>query len=77
MFQSTTRVKKPFVSLHRRSKTEDVMMTTTTTNHNASTPSRLSRLQDAKEYMVQHGWTPLTPEEEKEFHKMISEFTNL
>jgi DNA-binding FadR family transcriptional regulator len=53
------------------------MMTTATTNQNTSTPSRLSRLQDAKEYMLQHGWTPLTPEEEKEFHQMIAEFTNL
>ena len=50
---------------------------TTVTNQNTSTPSRLSRLQDAKEYMVQHGWTPLTPEEEVEFHKMVAEFTNL
>ena len=48
-----------------------------TTNQTASTPSRLSRLQDAHDYMVQHGWTPLTPEEEVEFHKMVAEFTNL
>ena len=41
------------------------------------TPSRLSRLQDAYEYKIKHGWTPLTPEEEVEFHKMIAEFTNL
>ena len=58
-------------------KKVEVMITTTTTNQNTSTPSRLSRLQDAKEYMLQHGWTPLTPEEEKEFHQMIAEFTNL
>lgn len=57
-------------------KTEEVMMTTTT-NQNTSTPSRLSRLQDAYEYKIKHGWTPLTPEEEVEFHKMIAEFTNL
>ncbi len=56
--------------------TEEVMMTTTT-NQNMSTPSRLSRLQDAYEYKIKHGWTPLTPEEEVEFHKMIAEFTNL
>ncbi len=66
-----------FVSLHRRYKTEEVMMTTTTTNQNTSTPSRLSRLQDAYEYKIKHGWTPLTPEEEVEFHKMVAEFTNL
>jgi hypothetical protein len=54
-----------------------MVMMTTVTNQNTSTPSRLSRLQDAKEYMVQHGWTPLTPEEEVEFHKMVAEFTNL
>ena len=53
------------------------LMMTTVTNQNMGTPSRLSRLQDAKEYMVQHGWTPLTPEEEVEFHKMVAEFTNL
>ena len=66
-----------FVPLHRRYKTEEVMMTTTTTNQNTSTPSRLSRLQDAYEYKINHGWTPLTPEEEVEFHKMVAEFTNL
>ena len=66
---------KLFVSLHRININE--IMMTTVTNQNASTPSRLSRLQDAKEYMVQHGWTPLTPEEEVEFHKMVAEFTNL
>ena len=53
------------------------MMTTTTTNQNTSTPSRLSRLQDAYEYKIKHGWTPLTQEEEVEFHKMVAEFTNL
>jgi hypothetical protein len=52
-------------------------MMTTVTNQNASTPSRLSRLKDAYDYKIKHGWTPLTPEEEKEFHKMIAEFTNL
>ncbi len=49
----------------------------TAANQSTGTPSRLSRLQDAREYMVQHGWTPLTPEEEVEFHKMVAEFTNL
>ena len=49
----------------------------TTTNQNTGTPSRLSRLQDAYEYKIKHGWTPLTPEEEVEFHKMVAEFTNL
>jgi len=67
---------KLFVSLHRRYKTGEVMMTTTA-NQNTSTPSRLSRLQDAYEYKIKHGWTPLTPEEEVEFHKMVAEFTNL
>lgn len=52
-------------------------MMTTATTQNTSTPSRLSRLQDAREYMEQHGWTPLTPEEKVEFHKMVAEFTNL
>ena len=50
---------------------------TTVTNQNTSTPSRLSRLQDAYDYKIKHGWTPLTPEEEVEFHKMVAEFTNL
>jgi len=36
-------------------------MMTTVTNH----------------YKIKHGWTPLTPEEEVEFHKMVAEFTNL
>jgi len=45
-------------------------MMTTVTNQNTSTPSRLS-------YKIKHGWTPLTPEEEVEFHKMVAEFTNL
>ena len=49
----------------------------TTTNQNTGTPSRLSRLKDAYEYKIKHGWTPLTPEEEVEFHKMVAEFTNL
>jgi len=53
------------------------IMMTTATNQNTSTPSRLSRLQDAYEYKIKHGWTPLTPEEEVEFHKMVAEFTNL
>ena len=52
-------------------------MMTSTTNQNTSAPRRLSRLQDAYEYKIKHGWTPLTPEEEVEFHKMIAEFTNL
>ena len=50
---------------------------TTVTNQNTGTPSRLSRLQDAYDYKIKHGWTPLTPEEEVEFHKMVAEFTNL
>ena|GEM_PF-2921466 len=53
------------------------LMMTTVTNQNTSTPSRLSRLQDAYDYKIKHGWTPLTPEEEVEFHKMVAEFTNL
>ena len=78
IFESKTCKFQIFVIyLQRRYKKEEVMITTTTTNQNTSTPSRLSRLQDAKEYMLQHGWTPLTPEEEKEFHQMIAEFTNL
>ena len=55
----------------------DVVMMTTVINQNASAPSRLSRLKDAYDYKIKHGWTPLTPEEEKEFHEMIAEFTNL
>ena len=53
------------------------LMMTTVTNQKTGTPSRLSRLQDAYDYKIKHGWTPLTPEEEVEFHKMIAEFTNL
>ncbi len=53
------------------------LMITTVTNQNTGTPSRLSRLQDAYDYKIKHGWTPLTPEEEVEFHKMVAEFTNL
>ena len=52
-------------------------MMTTVTNQNTGTPSRLSRLQDAYESKIKHGRTPLTPEEEVEFHKMVAEFTNL
>ena len=66
---------KLFVSLHRSKYTK--LMMTTVTNQNTSTPSRLSRLQDAYDYKIKHGWTPLTPEEEVEFHKMVAEFTNL
>ncbi len=53
------------------------VMATTNTKQNTSTPSRLSRLRDAYDYKIKHGWTPLTPEEEVEFHKMVAEFTNL
>ena len=63
-----------FVSLHH---INIKLMMTTVTNQNTSTPSRLSRLQDAYDYKIKHGWTPLTPEEEVEFHKMVAEFTNL
>ena len=64
-----------FVSLHRININK--LMITTVTNQNTGTPSRLSRLQDAYDYKIKHGWTPLTPEEEVEFHKMVAEFTNL
>ena len=64
-----------FVSLHRININK--LMMTTVTNQNTGTPSRLSRLQDAYDYKIKHGWTPLTPEEEVEFHKMVAEFTNL
>ena len=63
-----------FVSLHH---INIKLMMTTVTNQNTSAPSRLSRLQDAYDYKIKHGWTPLTPEEEVEFHKMVAEFTNL
>ena len=33
--------------------------------------------QISQNYKIKHGWTPLTPEEEVEFHKMVAEFTNL
>lgn len=49
----------------------------TKTKQNASTPSRLSRIQDAREYAKQHGWEPLQPEEKKDFMKLVAEFTNL
>ena len=63
----------------KESETVDLekLMMTTVTNQNTGTPSRLSRLQDAYDYKIKHGWTPLTPEEEVEFHKMVAEFTNL
>lgn len=78
IFESKTCKFQIFVIyLHRRYKKEEVMITTTTTNQNTNTPSRLSRLQDAYDYKIKHGWTPLTPEEEVEFHKMVAEFTNL
>ena len=78
IFESKTCKFQIFVIyLHRRYKKEEVMITTTTTNQNTNPPSRLSRLQDAYDYKIKHGWTPLTPEEEVEFHKMVAEFTNL
>ena len=69
-------IRKKVVTLHRRYNNKEFMMTTAT-NQNTGTPSRLSRLQDAYEYKIKHGWKPLTPDEEKEFHQMIAEFTNL
>jgi hypothetical protein len=52
------------------------MSTTTTTNHVPS-DSRYSRLHNAREYARRMGRKPLTPEEHKEFMKMVAEFTNL
>ena len=51
--------------------------TTPTTPQRVSPDSRYSRLQNAYDYKVEHGWTPLTPEEHEEFMKMVAEFTNL
>jgi hypothetical protein len=51
-------------------------MTTANPNSNNS-GSRYTRIQDAQEYAIKHGWTPLTPEEKVEFMQMVAEFTNL
>jgi len=75
MVQSTVSIKSFSYLMHRININK--LMMTTVTNQNTGTPSRLSRLQDAYDYKIKHGWTPLTPEEEVEFHKMVAEFTNL
>lgn len=49
----------------------------TATNKSTCQASRHSRLQDAHDYKVLHGWTPLTPEQHEEFMEMVAEFTNL
>jgi hypothetical protein len=51
-------------------------MITTTTNPKV-TASRFSRVTNAREYAMKKGRRPLTPEQHKEFEKMIAEFTNL
>jgi len=44
---------------------------------NVSSNGRYDRLARAKEYALQHGWTPLTPSEMEEFWQSISDCTNL
>ena len=39
--------------------------------------SRYGRLARAREYALQHGWTPLTEEERIEFWQSIADCTNL
>ena len=52
-------------------------MITTATSNQVPSDSRHSRLYNAKEYAKRMGRKPLTPEEHKEFMKMVAEFTNL
>ena len=44
---------------------------------NESGYGRYDRLAKAREYALQHGWTPLTPNEMEEFWQSISDCTNL
>lgn len=53
----------------------DIMTTATTTP--VASDSRYSRVQNAREYARKMGRKPLTPEQRKEFNKMVAEFTNL
>ena len=57
-------------------KSNDRDMITVTTAPLAS-DSRYSRVQNAREYARRMGRKPLTPEQRKEFNKMVAEFTNL
>lgn len=50
---------------------------TTTVKNQKSFDSRHSRLLNAREYARRMGRKPLTPEQHKEFMKMVAEFTNL
>ena len=52
------------------------LITTVATTPVAS-DSRYSRVQNAREYARKMGRKPLTPEQRKEFYKMVTEFTNL
>ncbi len=52
------------------------MMTAATATPVAS-DSRYSRVKNAREYARKMGRKPLTPEQRKEFNKMVAEFTNL
>ena len=52
------------------------LITTVATTPVAS-DSRYSRVQNAREYARKMGRKPLTPEQRKEFYKMVAEFTNL
>ena len=56
----------------------DMMNTVTTvTTVPKASESRYSRVQNAREYARRMGRKPLTPEQRKEFNKMVAEFTNL
>ena len=55
----------------------DMDMMTTVTTAPVASDSRYSRIQNAREYARRMGRKPLTPEQRKEFNKMVAEFTNL
>ena len=52
-------------------------MTTTVKTRPRDSGSRYSRIEDARAYARKLGRKPLTPEQHKEFMKMVAEFTNL
>ena len=55
----------------------DMDMMTMVTTAPVASDSRYSRVQNAREYARRMGRKPLTPEQRKEFNKMVAEFTNL
>lgn len=36
-----------------------------------------NRIEEAQTWAIEHGWTPLTPEEKVEFWKAVADCTNL